>query len=62
VRRTYLAQTAGFTDRNLSPEALAARWNEVMAGSVEGLLAHGTFDPTQWDVKPYRAENADRAK
>jgi len=33
-----------------------------MAGSVEGLLAHGSFDPTQWDVKPYRAENADRAK
>jgi len=55
VRRVYLAQTVGFADRNLSPESVAARWNEVMAGSAEGLIAHGTFDPTQWDIKPYRA-------
>jgi NAD(P)-dependent dehydrogenase (short-subunit alcohol dehydrogenase family) len=61
VRRTYVAQTPGFTDRNLTPEMLAARWNDVMAGSAEGLLAHGTFDPTQWDVKPYRAGTAARA-
>jgi NAD(P)-dependent dehydrogenase (short-subunit alcohol dehydrogenase family) len=55
VRRVYLAQTAGFADRNLSPETVAARWNEVMVGSAESLIAHGTFDPTQWDIKPYRA-------
>jgi NAD(P)-dependent dehydrogenase (short-subunit alcohol dehydrogenase family) len=55
VRRVYLAQTAGFIDRDLSPEMVAARWNEVMAGSAENLIAHGTFDPTQWDIKPYRA-------
>jgi hypothetical protein len=54
VRRVYLAQTAGFTDRDLSPEVVAARWSEVMAGSAESLIAHGTFDPTQWDIKPYR--------
>jgi NAD(P)-dependent dehydrogenase (short-subunit alcohol dehydrogenase family) len=54
VRRVYVAQTAGFADRNLSPEAVAARWNEVMAGSAESLIAHGTFDPTQWDIRPYR--------
>jgi NAD(P)-dependent dehydrogenase (short-subunit alcohol dehydrogenase family) len=54
VRRVYVAQTEGFTDRNLTPEVVAARWNEVMAGSAESLLAHGTVDPTQWDIKPYR--------
>jgi NAD(P)-dependent dehydrogenase (short-subunit alcohol dehydrogenase family) len=59
VRRIYVARTAGFTDRNLSPEMVAARWNEVMAGSAESLIAHGTFDPTQWDIKPYRAAETD---
>ena len=61
VRRIYVAQTAGFTDRNLTPEAVAARWDEVVAGSAESLIAHGAFDPTQWDIKPYRADTADRA-
>lgn len=55
VRRIYLAQTAGFTDRNLTLEAVAARWSEVMAGSAEAVIAHGAHDPTQWDIKPYRA-------
>jgi NAD(P)-dependent dehydrogenase (short-subunit alcohol dehydrogenase family) len=55
VRRVYLAQTAGFGDRDLSLEVVAARWDEVTAGSTEGLIAHGTFDPRQWDIKPYRA-------
>ncbi len=56
VRRIYLAQTSGFTDRNLTPEAVAARWDEVVAGSAQSLIAHGVFDPSQWDIKPYRAE------
>jgi len=62
VRRVYLAQTAGFVDRNLSPEAVGARWNEVMAGSADSLIAHGTFDPTQWDIKPYRAAESSRRR
>ena len=57
VRRVYVAQTQGFTDRNLTPEEVAARWSEVMAASAESLIAHGTMDPTQWDIKPYRAAN-----
>jgi NAD(P)-dependent dehydrogenase (short-subunit alcohol dehydrogenase family) len=57
VRRVYVAQTQGFTDRNLTPEEVAARWNEVMTGSAESLIAHGTLDPRQWDIKPYRAAN-----
>jgi NAD(P)-dependent dehydrogenase (short-subunit alcohol dehydrogenase family) len=54
VRRIYLAQTSGFTDRALTPETVAARWNEVAAGSAESLIPHGAHDPTQWDIKPYR--------
>ena len=59
VRRVYLAQTAGFADRNLTPEAVEARWSEVMAGSAESLIAPGAFDPTQWHIRPYRAANSD---
>jgi NAD(P)-dependent dehydrogenase (short-subunit alcohol dehydrogenase family) len=57
VRRIYLAQTSGFTDRDLTPETVAARWNEVVAGSAETLVPHGAHDPTQWDIKPYRVAN-----
>jgi molybdopterin biosynthesis enzyme MoaB len=61
VRRIYLAGTRGFTDRNLTPEAVQARWNEVVAGSAATLIAHGAFDPAQWDIKPYRAKMGGRA-
>lgn len=57
VRRIYLAQTSGFTDRNVTPETVAARWEEVVAGSASSLIAHGVFDPTQWDIKPYRGDS-----
>ena len=54
VRRIYLAQTPGFTDRALTIETVAQRWHEVMAespGAVIGIAAH---DVTQWNIKPYR--------
>jgi NAD(P)-dependent dehydrogenase (short-subunit alcohol dehydrogenase family) len=57
VRRIYLAQTSGFIDRALTPEAVAACWNEVMAGSAETVIRPGAFDPTQWDIKPYHADS-----
>ena len=60
VRRIYVAQTAGFADRALTLEAVAARWNAVMAGSAETVISPGGFDPTQWDIKPYRAETRGR--
>jgi NAD(P)-dependent dehydrogenase (short-subunit alcohol dehydrogenase family) len=56
VRRIYLAQTSGFTDRDLTPETVAARWNEVVGGSAESSIPHGAHDPTQWDIKPYRVQ------
>jgi NAD(P)-dependent dehydrogenase (short-subunit alcohol dehydrogenase family) len=54
VCRLYIARTPGFTDRNLSIESLATRWDEVMAGSAASLVGIGSFDPTQWHIKPYR--------
>jgi NAD(P)-dependent dehydrogenase (short-subunit alcohol dehydrogenase family) len=54
VRRVYLAQTTGFADRDLTVETVAARFGEVMDGAPDGLVACGTLDPKQWDVKPYR--------
>jgi NAD(P)-dependent dehydrogenase (short-subunit alcohol dehydrogenase family) len=55
VQRTYLAQTAGFKDPQLTIDTLARRWGEVMAGSAASLIPSGAFDPTQWDIKQYRA-------
>jgi NAD(P)-dependent dehydrogenase (short-subunit alcohol dehydrogenase family) len=54
VRRVYLAQTPGISDRELTVETVASRWDEVMAGAADGLIGCGGFDPTTWDLKPYR--------
>jgi hypothetical protein len=54
VRRVYMGQTAGFTDRAVTVEMIAERWNDVMAGASDGLIGYGAMDPTTWDVKPYR--------
>ena len=54
VRRMFIAHNKGFADTELTLESLAARWREVMSDSVEGILPHGAFDPSGWDIKPYR--------
>jgi len=54
VRRILLAQTPGFSDPALSPESVAQRWDEVMAGAPPSVIGPGALDPTQWHVKPYR--------
>jgi NAD(P)-dependent dehydrogenase (short-subunit alcohol dehydrogenase family) len=55
VKRFYLARTPGFADREMTPETIAARWRELMAGTPEGLSTHDEADPRQWSPKPYRA-------
>jgi len=42
VRRLYVALTQGFTDRALTLEELARRWDEVTAGAAPGLIDCGT--------------------
>jgi len=54
VRRVYLAQTAGISDRALTLEKLAARFDEVLAGAAEGRIRHDAADPREWHIKPYQ--------
>jgi NAD(P)-dependent dehydrogenase (short-subunit alcohol dehydrogenase family) len=54
VHRVYLAKTAGFTDKALTLETLASRWDEVMAGADPSRILHDDFDVRAWDLKPYR--------
>ena len=54
VRRVYLAQTAGFSDRDLTIETVAQRWDEVMAGAPADVIGCAAFDTSQWALKPYR--------
>jgi NAD(P)-dependent dehydrogenase (short-subunit alcohol dehydrogenase family) len=53
VDRFYLARTGGFEDRTMTPESLAERWPELMAGTAEGVSSHDEADPRQWSPKPY---------
>lgn len=53
VSRYYLARTPGFDDPDMTPETLAQRWPEIMAGTPEGLSTHEDFDPRLWSPKPY---------
>lgn len=54
LRRIYLAQTRGFTDRDLTVETVATRWHEVMADSPGTVIGIATHNVTQWDIKPYQ--------
>lgn len=53
VCRFYLARTPGFTDTAMTPEAIADRWQDLLAGTAEGLSRHDEADPRQWSPKPY---------
>jgi NAD(P)-dependent dehydrogenase (short-subunit alcohol dehydrogenase family) len=54
VQRTLVARTPGFTDGALTPEAVAARWSEVMAEEAAATIGIGDFDTAEWKLKPYR--------
>lgn len=53
VSRLYLSRTPGFTDAAMTIETLAARWEDIMAGTDQGLFRHDDSDPRQWHIKPY---------
>jgi NAD(P)-dependent dehydrogenase (short-subunit alcohol dehydrogenase family) len=53
VRRVYLARTAGFDAPGMSLETIAARWQEAMAGTADGIFRHDDSDPRDWHIKPY---------
>ena len=53
LSRFYLARTRGFQEPGHTIETIAERWQEVMAGTPEGLSTHDEADPRQWSPKPY---------
>jgi NAD(P)-dependent dehydrogenase (short-subunit alcohol dehydrogenase family) len=53
VRRTYLAQTEGFVDPELTIETVARRWGEVMGAPRDAVIGLASVDTEQWHIKPY---------
>lgn len=52
MRRVYLANTGGISDRALTLETVAERWDEVMGQPVNMVDLSGV-DTDSWHVKPY---------
>ena len=55
VSRFYLARTPGFSDPAMTSETLAERWDDLIAGTAEGISRHDEADPRLWSPKPYVA-------
>lgn len=53
VRRVYIAQSEGIVDRQLSPETVARRWDEVMGAPRDTVLGLSKVDSSEWHVIPY---------
>ena len=53
VRRMYLARTDGFSADPMTPEVVAARWQEAMEGTSASIFRHDASDPREWHIKPY---------
>ncbi len=51
--RSYMARTTGISDRDHTIETLAKRWDEIVAGACDGMLGIGSFDTSEWQLKPY---------
>ncbi len=55
VNSLYLATTPGFSDPALTPESVAQRWRDIVAGQPATAIPSGSADPREWAIKPYRA-------
>jgi NAD(P)-dependent dehydrogenase (short-subunit alcohol dehydrogenase family) len=54
ANRFYLARTPGFADPAPTPELIAERWEDLIAGTAQGVVLNTDADPRQWSIKPYR--------
>jgi NAD(P)-dependent dehydrogenase (short-subunit alcohol dehydrogenase family) len=54
VNRFYLARTPGFAEPAPTPELIAERWEDLLAGTAEGIALNTDADPREWSIKPYR--------
>lgn len=55
VRRVYIATTPGIADRELTPETVASRWDEIMGDPRDPVLGLSFIDSAEWHLKPYEA-------
>jgi NAD(P)-dependent dehydrogenase (short-subunit alcohol dehydrogenase family) len=55
ARRMYISVTPGFTDAEITIDAIARRWDEVMAGTDPGAVAYKP-DDVLLSAPPYRPE------
>lgn len=53
VQRTFIGRTPGITDRELTIETVAARWDEIMAQAGAETIPAGTLDTAAWKLRPY---------
>lgn len=53
VQRTFISRTAGFTDPDLTIEAVAERWDEVMAQQGAETVGIADMDTSEWKFRPY---------
>jgi NAD(P)-dependent dehydrogenase (short-subunit alcohol dehydrogenase family) len=49
----YVARTPGISDRRLTIETIAERWQDILAGAAAGAAPYDEFDPREWNPKPY---------
>lgn len=54
VQRTFICRTAGLNDTTLTIEALARRWDEVMAAAGAETIGIAAMDTAQWKLRPYQ--------
>jgi NAD(P)-dependent dehydrogenase (short-subunit alcohol dehydrogenase family) len=55
VNRVYIAETGGFSANPLTLEAVAARWDEVIADTPVNAIPIAANDPRDWEVRRYVA-------
>jgi NAD(P)-dependent dehydrogenase (short-subunit alcohol dehydrogenase family) len=60
VQRTYVARTPGFTDRALTIETVAERWDELLSEAGAAAVGIGDFDTSQWKIRPYTEDAGSR--
>ena len=54
VQRTFIARSAGLSERELTIESLAARWAEVMDEGGAETVGIGSFDTSGWKIRAYQ--------
>ncbi|PEQ13831.1 hypothetical protein B2G71_05850 [Novosphingobium sp. PC22D] len=55
VQRCFVARTPGFTERELTPETIARRWDEVMDESAAETVGLAAMDTSGWGLRAYAA-------